>query len=451
MDRRSHGTHVLGIESSCDDTGVAILNSNGQVLSNCLESQLSKHLRNGGIIPVIAKEYHLNSIDRVAKEAFRQSGLTCFERDIGAIAVCNRPGMMFSLQVGLNYARTLAKKYSKPLIPIHHMQAHALMPLLQNRNIRFPYMALLLSGGHCLLAIVERYNKFNLLGASHDDAPGDILDKFARRFKLKNLGYPYDGLSGGAAVEMLASQPGSDPYKYFRGSRSVPMLSSGDCQFSFSGYNSGFMKFADAFDRLWASGKLDSIKAELGHACASLQRVILIQVAKKLHRALLFYNMHWKYKNPQAFANQNHDLNLLGFHIHRPPGANSSEDSAIDVVISGGVAANKFLVDSIRDFCQNEIEPMSKIYVPSKALCSDNGLMIAWNGLMHYRDYLDGSNSGDSTLKREDSIICTSSTQMDSLGVWPICPVGSDISYQVKSANFSLAKMRNALFRIVDE
>lgn len=442
--------HILGIESSCDDTGVAVLNSKGQILSNCSDSQLTKHIRNGGIIPVIAKEYHLDSIDRVAKEAFHRSGLSSFKYDIDAIAVCNRPGMLFSLQVGLNYARTLAKKYSKPLIPVHHMQAHALMPLLHNRSIRFPFMALLLSGGHCLLALVERYNKFHLLGASRDIAPGDVLDKFARRFKLKNLGTPFDRISGGAAIEILAAQPESDPFRYFRGPKSVPMLSSGDCQFSFSGYHSGYCKFAENFDQLWESKNMDSLKKELGHACASLQRVLLVQVVKKLQRALLYYNMHWRYRNPQAFAIQPGDLDL-GFRIHEPPESHGYNDCAIDVVVSGGVAANGFLIDSIRDFCNEETQPVSSVYAPAKALCSDNGLMVAWNGLLHYQHYLNSTNSSVSESELAESIVCDKSAQMDMLRVEPICPIGSDIGYQVRSANFGVPKMKNALFRILDD
>lgn len=436
---------MLGIESSCDDTGVAIVSGKGCVLSNCSVSQLIEHNRNGGIIPMIAKEYHLQNIDRVARQAFECSNLSSFKQDVDVIAVCNRPGLDYSLQVGLNYARTLAKKHSKPIVPVHHMQAHALMPLLQNRSIRFPFIALLLSGGHCLLSIVERHDKFHLLGGSRDIAPGEVLDKFARRFRFKNLGHPFDELSGGASVEKLASLPTSNPYKYFVGDRSVPMLGSGTCEFSFSGYRSNYEKEADRIDELWRSGDLEKLKLELGHICASLQRVILVQIVKKLQRALLFYTMHWRHSNRQAFARYEGEEHL-GFKIHnRPPDGGDLEADAVDVVISGGVAANKFLVDGVRTFCMDCSNPPHSVYSPTKDLCSDNGLMIAWNGLLRIR----GKGLEQHACDPIDESVIHDGARMDMISVRPSCPIGLDIGAQVRSANFKLPKIGHPLFKIL--
>lgn len=456
---------MLGIESSCDDTGVAIINQDGKVLSNCIHSQLRQHIALGGIIPTVAKEYHVENIDRVARQAFEQSALNSVAGDIDAIAVSTRPGLHFSLEVGLNYARKLAKKYSKPLIPIHHMQAHALMPLLEHANsIKFPYLAVLLSGGHCLIAIAKRYNEFHLLGSSRDQAPGDVLDKFARRCRLKNLGPPFDEISGGASIELLSKRPGADRFKYFGNERSIPMLQFPHCDFSFSGY----CKFIDSTglvaDSLWSTGgEREQIMDSLADYCASFQRAILLQIARKLHRALMFYRMHWRYKNEDAFGAGNH----LGFgrrimgrrsvtNNHQAEANNDYDDDedesgCIDVLVSGGVAANSYLVGGIKLACEQILGSNVKIFVPSKGLCSDNGLMVAWNGLLRYKDFLatkDGFKlSAGTNLSIENSVICDHD-QMDLVQVIPQSPIGLDISDQVKAANFRLTAIKHPEFRI---
>lgn len=441
----ANGCHVFGIETSCDDTGVAILRQDGFILSNRVHSQMKQHLNHGGIIPMMAKEYHINNIDRVAKEAFLESGLASVARDIDAIAVTTRPGLDFSLKVGLNYARQLAKKYSKPLIPIHHMQAHSLMPLLENRSIKFPYLTLLISGGHCLLAICERYNKFHVMGQSLDDAPGELLDKVARRMRVKNLGDPYDRISGGAAVELLARQPNSNRFKYFNDDRAVPMLRLSSCNFSFSGYRGNFDKIVPVIDDLWAAGNRSKLLDELGHLCSSLQRAILVQIFRKLQRALLYYRMHWRYNNPGAF--QTTSDQHLGFGIRE---ANGIDDEWPDIVVSGGVAANKYFMDHLRSCCASDIESTNgiSIYAPSTSLCGDNGLMIAWNGMLRYLghvksnlDDLDkGSQGGSECLN--DSVIFNLD-DMDGLETMATSLMGLDITKQVSISNFKLAKPNN--------
>lgn len=439
--------HVLGIETSCDDTGVAVVRGDGKILSNCIHSQLKQHLNHGGIIPMVAKEYHVGNIDRVARQAFQESQLTSVGRDISAIAVTTRPGLDSSLQVGLNYARQLAKKYSKPLIPIHHMQAHALMPLLENRAIRFPFMTLLVSGGHCLLAICERYNKFHLLGQSHDDAPGELLDKVARRARLKNLGDPFDRISGGAAVELLANRPNANRFRYFCDSNSVPMLRLATCNFSFSGYRGNFDKIVPVIDDLWSAGDREKLLDELGHLCGSLQRAILIQIFRKLHRAMLYYRMQWRYDNPQAF--QTTSDKHLGFGIRR---ADGTDNEWLDVVVSGGVAANKYFVDKLKACCDSDLDSSEiKLYAPSKSLCGDNGSMIAWNGILRYLSHTEEQDcqDGDQTSHEElnDSIIFDLE-KANALQTMPICPIGVDIGRQVAARDFKLAKAKNSELRL---
>lgn len=431
----AHGIHVLGIESSCDDTGVAIVGHDGKILSNCVHSQLKRHLLHGGIIPMVAKEYHVDNIDRIAKQAFQESGLLSVAQNIDTIAVSTRPGFNFSLQVGLNYAKTLAKKYSKPLIPIHHMQAHALMPLLQNRFIKFPFIALLISGGHCLLTICERYNKFHLLGSTHDDAPGDLLDKVARRMRLKNLGPPFDSISGGAAIELLSQRKNANRFKYFNCEESVPMIRQRNCDFSFAGYRGVFEKIVPTIDQLWESGDRDKLLDELGHVCGSLQRAILIQLFRKLQRAMLFYRMYWRYNNPDAFNQENSNTNHLGFGIRR---ANNEDFDWLDVVVSGGVAANSYLIEGLKLACKQDIDPNFNVHAPTKDLCSDNGLMVAWNGLLRYLDCQKSQINNEVDLN--DSVIFDPK-QMDLVEAISEYPIGLDITQQVKHNDFKLSKL----------
>jgi len=431
---------VLGIETSCDDTGVGLVDQDGNILSNCIHSQLKQHLLNGGIIPIIAKEQHLLNIDQVAKEAFSASGLGSVAHDVHAIAVTNRPGLALSLEIGLNYAKSLAKKYSKPLIPIHHMHAHALTPLLQNRCIKFPFIALLISGGHAILSIAKRYNNFHVLGASRDDAPGDILDKFARRTRLKNLGPPFDALSGGAAVELLSKRNGSDRFKHFATQGSIPMIDVLSCDFSFSGYKTSIDKLAPIVDDLWAAGNRETLLDELSHICASLQRAILSQLVRKLYRANLFYRMHWRHKNVDAYGSEE-ATHHLGFELR------DIKDGSVDIVVSGGVAANNYIFDSIQAICTSIIDKNMQVYRPSKSLCSDNGLMIAWNGMLRYRDFVERNSIDYSDTDSIDSSIIYNSNVIDSVKEHGESPMGIDLSDQVRDARFSAHRLRHPELR----
>ena len=187
---------ILGIETSCDDTGVAIVDTDGNILGEALHSQLQTHLDLGGIIPVVARDLHKENIAQVVATAMQNAKLNF--SDLSAIAVTVKPGMALSLLVGTAFAKDLAKTWSKPLIPIHHMEAHALtarmvekvyihlyspyffyfqLIITINFQVDFPFMVLLVSGGHCLLALVKSVDEFLCLGESNDNSPGEILDK----------------------------------------------------------------------------------------------------------------------------------------------------------------------------------------------------------------------------------------------------------------------------------
>lgn len=427
--------HILGIESSCDDTGVAICDEDGIVLSNCLHSQQIVTNSMGGIVPAVAKELHVANIDVIANKAFRESKLQSVRGDINAIAVTNRPGLTLSLQVGLNYARSLALKYSKPLIPIHHMQAHALMPLLQHRTIKFPFLALLMSGGHCLLAIAKRFNDFHVLGGSRDLAPGDVLDKFARRLRLRNLGPPFDSISGGAAIELMAQREGSNKYKY---DHVVPMTSVMSCEFSFGGHSDFLDTVAPEIDILWEGRNRENLLNELSHICASIQRLLLIQLVRKVQRALAYYRGVWRFHNEDAFCQSDTQVRHLGYKIRDLIDDNPG---VIDLVISGGCAANKYLVNNLGRICASCFEPDMRTFAPSKDLCSDNGLMIAWNGALRLRHH----NSIPKEFRQSDidNGVLYGAEQMEKVQVFHKSLMGIDLTNNLRTCHLKLRQIKD--------
>ncbi|GIY26935.1 probable tRNA N6-adenosine threonylcarbamoyltransferase, mitochondrial [Caerostris extrusa] len=218
---------VLGIETSCDDTGAAVVDENKVILGEGCHSQMQIHLENGGVIPYIAVHFHQENIKSVVETALKNSNINLQV----SIAVTTKPGLRGSLEVGIEYAMQLAHSSQIPLIPVHHMEAHALTACLFN-DIPFPFLCLLASGGHCQLTLVKGINEFYLLGDSQHNSPGEVLDKIARRLKLLNLPECYE-MSGGKAIEHMAR--GGDPTAF-----SVPLMlvHHRDCNFSFSGFSS---------------------------------------------------------------------------------------------------------------------------------------------------------------------------------------------------------------------
>uniref|UniRef100_A0A9L0S4U6 N(6)-L-threonylcarbamoyladenine synthase n=1 Tax=Equus caballus TaxID=9796 RepID=A0A9L0S4U6_HORSE len=165
---------VLGIETSCDDTAAAVVDETGNVLGEAIHSQTEVHLKTGGIIPPVAQQLHRENIQRIVQEALSASKVSPSE--LSAVATTIKPGLALSLGVGLSFSLQLVNQLKKPFIPIHHMEAHALTIRLTNK-VEFPFLVLLISGGHCLLALVRGVSDFLLLGKSLDIAPGDMLDK----------------------------------------------------------------------------------------------------------------------------------------------------------------------------------------------------------------------------------------------------------------------------------
>lgn len=348
LPKNVYSTNILGIETSCDDTACAIINDNGDILSETLYSQNLIHLRNGGIIPDVAQDLHRTYIEPVVAETIKNSKLSI--NNIAVIAVTVKPGLPLSLAVGLKYAKHLARTYNKPIIPIHHMQAHALIARINN-NISFPFLALLISGGHCLIAVVQDVNDFQLLGESMDSAPGEVLDKVARRMKLKNVS-EYSKICGGQAIELAASKS-TNPFLF---KFPLPLADYKDCNFSFNGLKTSVLS------KLYKKEKehniiADALIPETNDLCAAMLTAISKHLVHRTQRAMMF-------------CQQN---NLIPHYKKQ-------------LVVSGGVACNNFIYNSLKMLCD---QTEYSIYRPPPKLCTDNGVMIAWNALEKWKKHLD--------------------------------------------------------------
>lgn len=283
---------------------------------------------------------HKNNITKICEDTLRNANLKL--RNIDAIAVTVKPGIELSLNIGIKFGQYLAKIGNKPFIPIHHMEAHALTVRMKEK-IDFPYLALLVSGGHCLLGIVENVNKFYLLGTTRDNAPGEIFDKIARRLKLKNVP-EFNTLNGGLAVETAASKATDiDQFPFY------PVLTRHyNCNFSFAGlFNRCKQYIIDEEEKHKIVA--DMMIPDVYNLCAALQLAIIMHICHRTQRAMEFIN------KMSLFPKNKHTL-----------------------VISGGVACNNLLSKALNIIC-SELD-YKFIRTPPK-LCTDNGIMIAWNGV----------------------------------------------------------------------
>ncbi|KAM3667457.1 tRNA N6-adenosine threonylcarbamoyltransferase, mitochondrial isoform 1-T3 [Ammospiza maritima maritima] len=379
--RRFHRL-VLGIETSCDDTGAAVVDEAGCVLGEALHCQKEVHLQSGGIIPVVAQQLHRENIDRVVQEALSASGVSVAE--LAAVATTVKPGLALSLGVGLHYSRGLVSRHQKPFIPIHHMEAHALTIRLTH-PLEFPFLVLLISGGHCLLAVAQGVSDFLLLGQSIDIAPGDMLDKVARRLSLSK--HPEcHSMAGGQAIEHLA-QSGNQERLTFR----LPMRQYRNCDFSFSGlqnivYNAIVQKEKE--EGIQEGEILSCVK----DVAAAVQHAVAVHIIQRTYRAMLFC-----IKN-----------SIL-------PSKNAT------LVVSGGVASNQY----IRKVLQNLADANDfALLCPPPRLCTDNGVMIAWNGIERLRAGLGVLHS-------------TSGVRYE-----PRAPLGIDISKRVEEDSIKVPKLK---------
>ncbi|CAD1468515.1 unnamed protein product, partial [Heterotrigona itama] len=331
---------ILGIESSCDDTACGIVDSNGTILGEAISSQYLTHLNFGGIIPSFARILHRNNITKTCENALKAANLKL--KDIDAIATTVKPGLPMSLKVGAQFGKYLATVGEKPFIPIHHMEAHALTARMSEK-IDFPYLILLVSGAHCLLAIVKNVNKFYLLGTSINNAPGETFDKIARKLKLRNIP-EFSTLNGGLAIETAASKASNIDQFLFP----PTMTKYYDCNFSFS----ALFSVCDMYIELEEKKHNiigDAVIPDVYNLCAALQLATIKHICQRTQRAMEFINK----------------MSLF-------------PENKRTLVVSGGVACNNLLAKALNIVC-TELG-YNFVRTPPK-LCTDNGIMIAWNGI----------------------------------------------------------------------
>ncbi len=318
---------VLGIETSCDETAAAVVrrlsDGTGMILSNLIASQFDAHAAYGGVVPEIAARAHIAMLDGIIGQAMAQAGLSWC--DLSAIAVTAGPGLIGGLLVGTVTARAIADARGLPLLGINHLEGHALTAKLTD-NTPFPYLLLLVSGGHTQILRVEGVGRYHRLGSTIDDALGEAFDKVA-----KLLGLPFPG---GPAVE-AAAQTG-DPGRF---DLPRPLLKDPGCNFSFSGLKTALRHRAEA-----AAPLNDRTVADL---CAGFQAAVCDVLADR-----------------------------VGYALTRP----ASPEPGMPVsalVVSGGVAANQAIRARLKTLCASHDLPF---VAPPPALCGDNGAMIAWAG-----------------------------------------------------------------------
>jgi N6-L-threonylcarbamoyladenine synthase len=318
---------VLGIETSCDETAVAVVEAApdgrpvGNVLANVVYSQLTEHRRFGGVVPEIAARAHLERLDGLVADALAGAALGLEELD--GIAATGGPGLIGGVMVGVMTAKAIAFAHARPFIAVNHLEGHALSVRL-TEDVNFPYLLLLVSGGHCQLLTVRGPGDFTRLGTTIDDAVGECFDKTA---KLLGLGFP-----GGPAVERAAL--GGDPKRF---ALPRPMLRKPGCDFSFSGLKTAVRQTAE---------KLPANDAQaIADLCASFQRTVGDVLSDRCANAL-------------ALA-----------------------PSPI-LVVAGGVAANTYLRGRLERIAAQH---GARLVAPPVKLCTDNGAMIAWAGLERLR------------------------------------------------------------------
>lgn len=306
---------ILGIETTCDETSVAIVENGEKILSNIIASQIRIHQEYGGVVPEIASREHMKNILITCAEALKKAGIQL--KEIDGIAIANGPGLKGSLLVGLSFAKAVSFALDKPLIGVNHIEGHIYANFLVHRNIKVPFISLIVSGGHTSLILVNEIGQHELLGATRDDAAGEVFDKIA---KYLNLGYP-----GGPIIEKLALKGVKDAITFPR-----PLTRTPNLDFSFSGLKTAVIYFVNEKKKIQEEQKIEDI-------CASFQQAIIETL---IHKTLL--------------ASEKHNINTI--------------------VVGGGVAANESLRKGMLEAGK---ENNKKIFFPTKELCTDNAAMIA--------------------------------------------------------------------------
>ena len=322
---------VLGIESSCDETGLALYDTEKGLLAHALHSQIALHAEYGGVVPELASRDHIRRALPLLEHVLQQAGIT--KQDIDAVAYTQGPGLAGALLVGAAIGASLAMALNKPVIPVHHLEAHLLSPLLSKNPPAFPFVALLVSGGHTQLMRVDGVGEYSLLGETLDDAAGEAFDKSA---KLLDLPYP-----GGPEISRLAETGDPTMHKLPR-----PMLHSKDLNFSFSGLKTAVLTVVKK------QGEDMGAQTKADIARGFVEAMVDVLVAKSM--------------------------------------AALKENKLRRLVVSGGVGANKQLRAALDAAAAKR---RCKVFYPEMEFCTDNGAMIAFAGAMRWQRYPDAAKN----------------------------------------------------------
>lgn len=324
---------ILGIESSCDDTAAAVVEDGRRVLSSVVSSQDDIHSKFGGIVPELASRRHIESIIPVVEGAL--SGASVTLDDIDGIAVTRGPGLVGSILIGLSFAKAVSFVKGVPFTGVNHIESHPLAAFLYEGESleppRFPFVSLIVSGGHTTLLLMESHTSYRILGQTLDDAAGEAFDKVA---KLLGLGYP-----GGAAIDRLAKTGSRDSVRFTR-----PYLSKGSLDFSFSGLKTAVLTHVRAQD-----GTPDAVA--VADIAASFQEAVVDVLVDKALRAL-------------------------------------KAEGSKNLVVAGGVACNSRLRERITETAREED---LRLFVPPPRFCSDNGAMVAALGYHQIKKGMTGT------------------------------------------------------------
>ena len=326
---KDNKTIILAIESSCDETSVAVMADGREILSNIISSQIEIHKLYGGVVPEIASRHHLENINAVIEQAMTEADVT--KDDIDAIGVTYGPGLVGALLIGIAAAKALALAWGKPLIGVHHIQGHISAAYIEHRDLKPPFTALVVSGGHTNIVEVTDYNRCEILGSTRDDAAGEAFDKVAR---VIGLGYP-----GGPKIDSLSEEGDPHAVEFKR-----VYLERGSLDFSFSGIKTAVLNYAN-------SEKQAGREINIADVAASFQQAVLEVIVTKA---------------VEAAVSMNKDR----------------------LVMAGGVASNRHLRAMLETACR---EKGIRLYCPSPVLCTDNAAMI---GTAAYYKYKAGETDG---------------------------------------------------------
>ena len=329
---------ILGLETSCDETGVALYDTDKGLLADVLHSQVDLHAVYGGVVPEIASRDHLRRLLPLIQQVLNEAQV---ERP-DAIAYTAGPGLVGALMVGAGMANGLGLSWGCPVIPVHHMEGHLVAPMLEENSPDYPFLALLVSGGHTMLVWVEALGAYTVLGSTLDDAVGEAFDKTA---KLLSLGYP-----GGPALARLAEEGNDGAWKFPR-----PMLNRDGFDFSFSGLKTAVMLQVREVEE---TGSLDDVRADIA---ASFQRAVVDTLVARTLKA-------------------------------------ARSQGATRIVVAGGVGANKLLRAELSDQFEGTV------FYPRLEFCTDNGAMIALAGALRLADAKQPTDIGATARWSLDSL-----------------------------------------------